>query len=301
MAVRRYRGGVPFTFLPHQVPVLPLLGRTRRDGHALWPWDGVALVIGSMAPDFFYVTNGWGFGPWGIPMWFDGHRAAHLPAVVIVAVLVTWVVRRIVLAVLPLCLPASGPLGARAYWFSSLRRPRLRWTVLSAAFGAASHLILDAFTHPDGAVVRAVGALQTTWFTIGSHNVTAATMLQYGGSVIGGIVALVMLGHLAGSGYLERDVRGRSLPKLAPIGQGLAWGSVVLGAVAGGLYAWSRAGTHQVGDNVFVSGTSIVVFAFCWAAGLVIAAGCFVARRYVLDTLAVNEQAEQADQADAFP
>ena len=43
---------MPFTFFAHQAPVLPVA----------WAWpnatDGVALVIGSMAPDLAYVLNG---------------------------------------------------------------------------------------------------------------------------------------------------------------------------------------------------------------------------------------------------
>ena len=286
---------VPFTFLPHQVPVLPLLGRSRSGGRAPLPWDGVALVVGSMAPDFFYVTNGWGYSAWGTALWFDGHLGRHLPMVVIMAMVVSWVVRRIVLAVAPLVAPTGGLLDINAYWFSSQRRPLKRWTVLSATVGVVSHLVLDACTHPDGFVVRNVGWMQTPWLSVGSRNVSLASMLQYGGSVVGGCLALVMMRHLAASGYLRRDRGKRTVPSIRPVGRGVVWGSAVVGAIAGGLYAMSRAGTHRFGDQVFVSGTSVVVFGFCWVAGLIVAGGCVVARWFV------DQPAEIADQAPAFP
>jgi len=43
---------MPFTFLSHQAPVLPLKIAAPR-----W-FDGTALVLGSMAPDLFFVTHG---------------------------------------------------------------------------------------------------------------------------------------------------------------------------------------------------------------------------------------------------
>ncbi len=286
---------VPFTFLPHQVPVLPLLGRSRTGGRAPLPWDGVALVVGSMAPDFFYVTNGWGYSPWGNPLWFDGHRGSHLPIVVIMTLVVSWVIRRIVLAVVPLLAPDGGPLDINGYWFSSRRRPLIRWTVLSATVGVVSHLVLDAFTHSDGFVVRNVGWMQTSWLSVGSHNVTTSAILQYGGSVVGGCLALLMMRHLAAAGYLRRDQVVRSVPTLRPAGRGVVWGSVVVGVIAGALYANSRAGIHQFGDTTFVSGTSVVVFGFCWVAGPIIAGACAVARWFV------DQPADLTEETLAFP
>ena len=81
---------MPVTFLAHQAPVLPIAQR--------WPdrTDGVALVVGSMAPDFAYVLNG---SRWEV--WAHG-----LPAVVVFCVPATFVVGWLIVRVLAPVVPA---------------------------------------------------------------------------------------------------------------------------------------------------------------------------------------------------
>jgi hypothetical protein len=121
---------VPATIPSHQAAVLPLKLR--------FPdrFDGVALVVGSAAPDIGYVLGGIAEPPahaWHSLVWF------HLPVVVALS----WVLRRaapVVAAHLPGALRDYGVLG-------SVRHPA--WvTAWSAVLGALSHQVWDAVTHP---------------------------------------------------------------------------------------------------------------------------------------------------------
>ncbi|MET8148296.1 DUF4184 family protein [Actinoplanes sp. NPDC049668] len=123
---------MPLTFPSHPAAVLPLkLWRPR------W-FDGVALAVGSMAPDLAYALDGS-----GLPVWPLSHQPAGLIAWCLPLTLVlTWLIRRAA-PVLASHLPAAGPLALRDY--GALGAARHRWpiTVCSALLGAASHLLLD--------------------------------------------------------------------------------------------------------------------------------------------------------------
>jgi hypothetical protein len=121
---------VPATIPSHQAAVLPLKVCFPRR------FDGVALVIGSAAPDIGYVLAGIAEPPshaWHSLIWF------HLPVVVAL----TWLVRRAapgVAAHLPASLRDYGVLG-------TVRHP-LVVTAYSAMLGALTHQVWDAVTHP---------------------------------------------------------------------------------------------------------------------------------------------------------
>jgi hypothetical protein len=121
---------VPATIPSHQAAVLAL--KVRFPGR----FDGVALVVGSAAPDIGYVLAGIAEPPshaWHSLIWF------HLPVVVTLA----WVVRRAaptVAAHLPGSLRDYGVLG-------TVRHP-LTVTAYSAVLGALTHQVWDAITHP---------------------------------------------------------------------------------------------------------------------------------------------------------
>jgi hypothetical protein len=125
---------VPLTFPSHPVAVIPLkLWRPR------W-FDGVALVLGSMAPDFAYVLDGS-----GLPVWPFSHQLAGLVGWCLpIALAGTWAVRRAA-PVIAVHLPPGGWLALRDY--GSLGASRHRWwiTASSALVGAGSHLALDWF------------------------------------------------------------------------------------------------------------------------------------------------------------
>jgi len=115
---------VPLTFPTHPVAVLPL-----KLWRPLW-FDGVALVLGSMAPDVAYAFDGSGW-----PVWPFSHEYAGLFGWCLPITLVgCWLVRRAA-PVLAAHVPPLGEL--RPVW------PRWWVTVSSALVGAASHLALD--------------------------------------------------------------------------------------------------------------------------------------------------------------
>jgi hypothetical protein len=123
---------VPSTFPTHPVAVLPLkIWRPR------W-FDGVALVLGSMAPDAAYVLDGS-----GLPVWPFSHEPLGLlgwclPLTLVGARLVRWAAPAVAAH-----LPAGGPFALRDY--GAIVNAGHRWwvTVTSALVGAASHIVLD--------------------------------------------------------------------------------------------------------------------------------------------------------------
>jgi len=126
---------MPATLPAHQAAVIPL--------KVLSPhrFDGVALVIGSAAPDLAYVVQGLGIEvrshAWHSLIWFS------LPVTLVLAVLV-----RRAAPFVAAHLPAGGPLAIHDYGVLATVRHPLRVTVLSALLGAFSHLAWDTFTHP---------------------------------------------------------------------------------------------------------------------------------------------------------
>jgi hypothetical protein len=126
---------MPLTVPTHPLAVLPLkLWRPR------W-FDGVALVLGAVAPDLAYALDG--YGPtihshaWHAPLWWA------VPITLVGARLVRWAA-----PVVAAHLPAGGPLALRDYGvLGAVRHP---WwiTAGSAVLGAVSHIVWDAFTHP---------------------------------------------------------------------------------------------------------------------------------------------------------
>ncbi len=123
---------MPLTLPTHPVAVLPIkMWRPDR-------FDGVALVLGSIAPDVGYAFLGY-----GLPLIEHGHAwHALLWWSLPLTLLGTWLVRwaaPVVAAHLP------GP-GRDFAVLGEVRRP---WwvTVRSALLGAATHLAWDSFTH----------------------------------------------------------------------------------------------------------------------------------------------------------
>lgn len=113
---------MPLTFLAHQAPVLPIKRR--------WPThtDGVALIVGSMLPDSWYMTVGWLYGPWGIPLWVDGHQLSNVvTTIVIPGTIISFLIRR--------------------WMLTDTTRPALWVTASSSLIGGLTHLTLDQFTH----------------------------------------------------------------------------------------------------------------------------------------------------------
>ncbi|MET0419275.1 MAG: DUF4184 family protein [Actinoplanes sp.] len=126
---------MPLTLPTHPVAVVPLkLWRPR------W-FDGVALVVGAIAPDLSYAMYG-----------FGGTLLTHnllallwwsLPVTLVAARLVRWAAPAVAAN-----LPDGGPLRLRDYGVLGSVRHRWYVTVSSALLGSFSHLAWDTFTHP---------------------------------------------------------------------------------------------------------------------------------------------------------
>jgi hypothetical protein len=140
---------MPLTLPTHPVAVVPL--KFWRPG---W-FDGVALVIGSIAPDVSYAVGGYGFiipsHTWHGPLWWG------LP----VTLLGVWLVRRSAPAVAA-HLPPGGVLALRDYGVLGTVRHPWYVTATSALVGAYSHLAWDSFTHPTIDGVRPLHPFLTT-------------------------------------------------------------------------------------------------------------------------------------------
>ena len=124
---------VPLTFPSHPAAVLPF---------KLWRphwFDGVALVLGSMAPDLGYLFDGS-----GLPVWPFSHEPAGLVGWCLPLTLIGCLLVRRAAPVVAAHLPAGGPFALRDY--GALRFSGHAWwvTVVSALLAAASHLVLDA-------------------------------------------------------------------------------------------------------------------------------------------------------------
>lgn len=126
---------MPLTLPTHPTAVVPLkLWRPR------W-FDGVALVIGAIAPDLAYATYGFGVtllthNVFAVAWW-------SLPVTLVAARLVRWAAPAIVAH-----LPGGGPLRLEDYGVLGIVRHRWYVTACSALVGAFSHIAWDAVTHP---------------------------------------------------------------------------------------------------------------------------------------------------------
>lgn len=170
---------MPVTFPAHQALVLPLKLR--------WPGlDGVALCIGSAAPDLAYIflhTN-WQVDAhytWAVVWW----------GLTITLVLGWWLRRGLF---------AHAALWAPAAWQPGLQRSAVRpWSrrnavhaVVGAAVGIASHVGWDSFTHTSSPVSDRIRVLNRIVVT-SPVPMTLAQTLQYAGHIVGSVLALWLL------------------------------------------------------------------------------------------------------------
>ncbi|MFP8944227.1 DUF4184 family protein [Streptomyces fenghuangensis] len=215
---------MPFT-LSHAAAALPGI---RADGRGRGPLVASALVAGTLAPDAAYYAAS--LAPWIMRL---GEYTHSVLGTVTVDVLIAAVLLGVWL-LLREPLTALLPEGARGRAYALTRgepwrgRPPagllLRCWV-SAALGAATHVLWDSFTHMDRWGVR--------WITVLDERVLGVPLyhqLQYGGSA----VALVVL-----AAFLVRAWRGLphspapALPVFPVLSaRGRAGAAALLGAAA---------------------------------------------------------------------
>lgn len=172
---------MPATFPSHAAAVLPL---------KLWrpAWfDGVALVVGSTAPDLGYPLV-------GVTPLPETHSApALLYWSLPVTLLLCWLVRRTAPEI-AVHLPAR--------WFAlpdygALGRVGHRWyvTVASALIGAGSHLLWDGFTH-----YPPLGGWAARYLPVLSWEAYPGWpwwyVLQHVSTLVGGLVAVALFAHI---------------------------------------------------------------------------------------------------------
>jgi hypothetical protein len=179
---------MPFTFFAHQAPVLPLkIVRPR------W-FDGTALCIGSMAPDFAYPIGGWvrdqGHTAIGVVVW-------SLPLTLVIC----WAIRSWVATTAFAQLPDLWWLRLHSYRALALRRPVWWLTLSSALLGATTHVVLDAFTHSDRWGAEAVG-----WDRPLARfdDTPLADVLQNVGHTLGSAIGLALLAYIGHRRLMER-------------------------------------------------------------------------------------------------
>ncbi|MER5504399.1 DUF4184 family protein [Streptomyces sp. NPDC002766] len=220
---------MPFT-LSHAAAVLPVV---RGDGSGRGRLVPAVLVAGSFSPDMTY------FAASAVPGAMDFGGFTHsFAGVFTVDVVVAWVlvglwllVREPLVALLPRGLQARPAVLLRC----GVPRSRVaagvavRWYA-SAALGALTHVVWDAFTHADRWGMR--------WFPVLGTEIAGSPLywyLQYGGSVLAAVVIGVW-----GVRALRRvrvDVlgpAGSSVPVLAGRDRWWAWGVIAGCAVAAG-------------------------------------------------------------------
>lgn len=243
---------MPFTYLAHQAPVLAIERR--------WPgaFDGVALALGSMAPDWAYALSGSRFA-------LDGHSVLGLLFFCTPVAVVTSVVLRHISPVLFAYAPNPGRLPVRRLQALHDRRPTSVATVAGAALGALTHVVWDLFTHDDRWGPRHIGWLRSTAFHVVGHQVTWAKVLQYASHVGGSVAAVLLLAQLLRSGRFRND-------SAAHEGWVRFWLLTVLGTLAGA--AWALAGESWPAARIIRVSLGL-------AAGL--CAGSVACRRFMVD------------------
>ncbi len=221
---------MPFTFLAHQAPVLPL----KRWQPSL---DGVALVVGSTTPDLARATE---HLPWpyllGRPTWFDGHKPDQIVSwCLVVGLLLTWSARRLVLPRLAGHLPDLGRFHLRDIRLVGRNRHRWWMVVLCVEVGAVTHSLVDMVTHSDRGIV--LPGFDDHLFDITGRSIETANLVQVIASV-GLSAATVWLLWLMGSNREIADWSGwEPAPTPAPPHHRAVVASVLGAAVVTGAFA----------------------------------------------------------------
>jgi hypothetical protein len=220
---------VPLTFPAHQAFVVPLkLWRPR------W-FDGTALVVGSGSPDLFNAFA-------NIDT-FDSHHWDGIVVAVPFAIIYSILLRRFAADGLFGSMPDLGPLRVNSYRVLKAGRPRFLVTALSGFIGAASHVFVDSFTHPDRFGANIFG-LNRVLFEGPMGPVQAAKLLQYIGHTFGSLLGVVLFvlvvsrKHL-GDWYGTEEValaRDRVMPKGT---QAVAISLLTLAVVVGVVWGWA--------------------------------------------------------------
>ncbi|MEY4576270.1 MAG: hypothetical protein RL701_973 [Pseudomonadota bacterium] len=172
---------MPFTFFAHQTIVMPFKWLKPR-----W-FDGTALCIGSMAPDFAYALD-------HTPLSFHSH---NIPAQVVWTIPLTLLLTRLIRTRLaePIGAQLPGSLGAEVKALGHSKHA-LWQTVSSAFLGGLSHIFLDGFTHYNGWAARRIAPLRHIVGHIAGYDIPVSAVLQYVGHTFGTALGVLMLARI---------------------------------------------------------------------------------------------------------
>lgn len=232
---------MPVTLLAHQAPVLPLKLR--------WPgrFDGLALVVGSMMPDAWYVSEHAGYSPWGQPLWRDGHQLdAIVQQVVLPSMLVAWVLRRYVLPSVPRAFGATMTYRHGDLAHVSAGSPRWWVTAYSALLGGLTHLALDALAEFTG---------------------EAAWLLELSIDVVLVVLAVRYMRRIRRQRWLRHWAPTDVVGVPPPLGRGAAIVvrvGLAIGLITGGAVGWYRGSAGVPGGNVRVGLMTAFVLTTLW-------------------------------------
>ncbi|WP_184550774.1 DUF4184 family protein [Mucilaginibacter sp. FT3.2] len=171
---------MPFTF-SHPAIVIPLRYLPKR-------WVSLTgLIIGSMVPDFEYFirmrVKSIYSHTWTGLFWFD------LPLGLVVIFVYQILIKDSVILHLPVALNRRFSRFRGVDNHGSFLQ-YLLIVVLSILIGAASHILWDGFTHPNGYFVTVMPVLSNT-IHLGEHRLFVYKVIQHGSSVIGAIVIVL--------------------------------------------------------------------------------------------------------------
>jgi len=164
---------LPLT-LAHPAAILPFSRKSKYINF-------IALVIGTMSPDFEYFLN-------GIPTGTMGHSISnffifHLPLIAFFYLIYVTFMHRTVFAHLPEIIQV--PLVEKK------KQPIILSIIVfiySAFIGMISHIVWDAFTHIHGFVVLRMPLLTETIFQLPIYKI-----LQHGGTLVGLLFILIYM------------------------------------------------------------------------------------------------------------
>ena len=206
-------------------------------------FDGTALCIGSMTPDFGYAISGYlkvDTHDW------DGLWQIDLPLALLITIVVRWIAASVAAA----HLPDLGAFRLHSWRVVHRRQPSWLLTITSCALGALTHVALDSFTHPGRAGVRWLGYDDVEFHLWGVVE-PLASALQLIGHTLGSMVGLWMLliigkRHLLEQWYSADDVDRARHFLLRPPGRLVFWGLVAAGVFGGAWWGWNGDSVERI-------------------------------------------------------
>lgn len=189
---------MPLTFA-HPAVILPFSRNSKY-------FNFLALVLGSMSPDFEYFLRGRPYGEIGHT--FAGFVVFNLPIVIIVYLLYQTYVHRTLFNHLPLFLQDT-------YSQKPDSTNVLKVTVFlySALLGMLTHVVWDSFTHLDGFMVKKLSILTVT-FQINGFNIPVFKFLQHGSTVVGIVAILVYMCYRTATNSCNDGENARPIQKV---------------------------------------------------------------------------------------